>query len=128
MLGGDNIDLALAHLAESRLVDGQKRLSQADLSQLLEQCRLAKEQLLVVDAPEQVTVTLLGGGSRLIGGSRNVQFTREEVRALALDGFFPLSAPDELPNVKRSGVVEFGLPYASDPAISKHLAGRPNVY
>ena len=123
MLGGDNIDLALAHLAESRLIDGQKRLSQADLSQLLEQCRLAKEQLLAVDAPNQVTVTLLGGGSRLIGGSRSVQFTREEVRALALDGFFPLSAPDELPNVKRSGVVEFGLPYASDPAISKHLAG-----
>ena len=123
MLGGDNIDLALAHLAESRLLNGQNRLSQADLSQLLEQCRLAKEQLLAEDAPEQVTVTLLGGGSRLIGGSRSVVFSREEVRALALDGFFPLSALDEYPNVKRSGVVEFGLPYASDPAISKHLAG-----
>ena len=123
MLGGDNIDLALAHLAESRLLNGQNRLSQADLSQLLEQCRLAKEQLLAEDAPEQVTVTLLGGGSRLIGGSRSVVFSREEVQALALDGFFPLSALDEYPNVKRSGVVEFGLPYASDPAISKHLAG-----
>ena len=58
MLGGDNIDLALAHLAESRLTDGEKRLSVADLSQLIEQCRLAKERLLAEDAPEQTTVTL----------------------------------------------------------------------
>ncbi len=122
MLGGDNIDLAMAHLAESRLVADQKRLSQADLSQLLEQCRLAKEQLLAKDAPEQVSVTLLGGGSKLIGASRSVLFTRDEVRVLALDGFFPLSNQDDYPNVKRSGVVEFGLPYAADPAISKHLA------
>lgn len=125
MLGGDNIDLALAHLAESRLVDlagGGKRLSAADLSQLIEQCRLAKEHLLAADAPEHVTVTLLGGGSKLIGSSRSVLLTREEVRSLALDGFFPLSTLDELPDRKRSGVVEFGLPYAAEPAVSKHIA------
>ena len=122
MLGGDNIDLALAHLAESRLSEGEKRLSAADLSQLIEQCRLAKECLLAGDAPEQTTVTLLGGGSKLIGSSRSVVFTREEVRTLTLDGFFPLSTVDELPDRKRSGVVEFGLPYASEPAISKHIA------
>ena len=122
MLGGDNIDLALAHLAESRLTDGDKRLSAADLSQLIEQCRLAKERLLAGDAPEQTTVTLLGGGSKLIGSSRSVVFTREEVRTLTLDGFFPLSSVDELPDRKRSGVVEFGLPYAAEPAISKHIA------
>ncbi len=122
MLGGDNLDLALAHLAESRLIDGEKRLSAADLSQLIEQCRLAKERLLAEDAPEQTTVTLLGGGSRLIGGSRSVVLTREEVRCIALDGFFPLSRLDELPDRKRSGVVEFGLPYAAEPAVSKHIA------
>jgi molecular chaperone DnaK (HSP70) len=125
MLGGDNIDLALAHLAESRLVDlagGAKRLSAADLSQLIEQCRLAKEHLLAEDAPEHVTVTLLGGGSKLIGSSRSVVLTREEVRTLALDGFFPLSGLDELPDRKRSGVVEFGLPYAAEAAVSKHIA------
>ena len=122
MLGGDNIDLALAHLAESRLTDGEKRLSAADLSQLLEQCRIAKERLLAEDAPEQTTVTLLGGGSRLIGSSRSVVLTRDEVRTLALDGFFPLSGLDELPDRKRSGVVEFGLPYAAEPAVSKHIA------
>jgi len=122
MLGGDNIDLALAHLAESRLGNDEKRLSAADLSQLLEQCRMAKERLLADDAPEQVNVTLLGGGAKLIGGSRFVALSKDEVRSIALDGFFPLSGLDDLPDRKRSGVVEFGLPYAAEPAVSKHIA------
>ncbi|PKM12177.1 MAG: molecular chaperone DnaK [Gammaproteobacteria bacterium HGW-Gammaproteobacteria-3] len=122
MLGGDNIDLALAHLAEQRLAGGERRLSAADMSQLIEQCRSVKEKLLADDAPEQLNVTLLGGGAKLIGGSRSVALTREEVRAIALDGFFPLSGLDELPDRKRSGVVEFGLPYAAEPAVSKHIA------
>lgn len=122
MLGGDNIDLALAHLAEKRLAGQDQRLSAADLAQLLEQCRQAKETLLAEEAPEQVKVTLLGGGSRLIGQSRSATLSRDEVRAIALDGFFPLSALNELPDRKRSGVVEFGLPYAAEPAISKHIA------
>ncbi|MDP3589979.1 MAG: Hsp70 family protein [Methylobacter sp.] len=122
MLGGDNIDLALAHLAESRLGSGGKRLSAADLSQLIEQCRIAKERLLADDAPEQVNVTLLGGGSKLIGGSRSVALSKAEVRNIALDGFFPLSGLDDLPDRKRSGMVEFGLPYAAEPAVSKHIA------
>lgn len=122
MLGGDNIDLALAHLAESRLTANEKRLSTAELSQLIEQCRIAKERLLADDAPEHIGVTLLGGGSKLIGGSRSVELSREEVRHIALDGFFPLSGLDELPGRKRSGVVEFGLPYTAEPAVSKHIA------
>jgi molecular chaperone DnaK (HSP70) len=122
MLGGDNIDLTLAYLAESRLRDADKKLSTASLSQLLEQCRIAKESLLSPDAPEQATVTLLGAGSRLIGGSRGTALSREEVRRIALDGFLPLTGLEQLPDKKRSGVVEFGLPYASDPAISKHIA------
>jgi molecular chaperone DnaK (HSP70) len=67
MLGGDNIDLALAHLAESRLNTDNKKLSAANLSHLLEQCRIAKERLLAEDAPEQLNVTLLGGGSSFGG-------------------------------------------------------------
>ncbi|MGZ4955132.1 MAG: Hsp70 family protein [Methylobacter sp.] len=122
MLGGDNIDLALAHLAESRLGNEGKRLSAADLSQLIEQCRIAKERLLADDAPEQINVTLLGGGSKLIGSSRSVALSKDEVREIALDGFFPLSGLDELPDRKRSGMVEFGLPYAAEPAVSKHIA------
>lgn len=122
MLGGDNIDLALAHLAESRLRVGDKKLSTADLSQLLEQCRVAKERLLADDAPGQVSVTLLGGGSKLIGGTRSTTLSRDEVENIALEGFLPLSALQDLPDKKRSGVVEFGLPYAAEPAISKHIA------
>jgi len=122
MLGGDNIDLALAHVAEKRITQGARKLSAAKLSQLLEQCRVAKEALLAEDAPEQVNVTLLGGGSKLIGGSQTAQLTKQEVRDIALDGFFPLSSLNTLPDRKRSGVVEFGLPYAAEPAISKHIA------
>ena len=122
MLGGDNIDLALAHLAEQRITGGGKRLSAADMSQLIEQCRIVKEKLLADDAPEQLGVTLLGGGSKLIGGTRSAILTRDEVRSIALDGFFPLSGLNDLPDRKRSGVVEFGLPYAAEPAISKHIA------
>jgi molecular chaperone DnaK (HSP70) len=123
MLGGDNLDLALAHRAESQLINNEKRLSAAELSQLLEQCRQAKEKLLAEDAPESVKVTLLASGSKLFGGSRAATLTRDEVRAIALDGFFPLSKLNELPDKKRSGVVEFGLPYAAEPAVSKHIAG-----
>lgn len=122
MLGGDNIDLTLAHLAESRLTKPEQRLSTSEFSQLLEQCRIAKERLLADDAPEHTSVALLGGGSKLIGQTRRTELTRAEVQQIVLEGFFPLSDLSELPNRKRSGVVEFGLPYASEPAISKHIA------
>ncbi len=121
MLGGDNVDLALAHLAEQR-ISANKKLSAADFSQLIEQCRIAKEKLLAETAPEHVNVTLLGGGSKLIGASRTASLSRQEVQELALDGFFPLSGINDTPDKKRSGVVEFGLPYAAEPAISKHIA------
>lgn len=124
ILGGDNMDLALAHLAESRLggADGQ-RLSSVRLAQLTERCRAAKEQLLAADAPEQVGVTLLGAGARLIGASRTAQLTRADVQAIVLDGFFPLNPQQETAQRARAGIVEFGLPYASDPAVTRHLAG-----
>jgi molecular chaperone DnaK (HSP70) len=128
MLGGDNIDLALAHLVESRLQSGQSRLSAADFSQLIEQCRAAKEHLLAENAPEQLTITLLGGGSKLIGGSRSTFLNQEDVRRIALDGFFPLTKLDELPDKKRSGMVEFGLPYTAEPAVSKHIAAFLNLH
>lgn len=120
MLGGDNMDLALARTVEARLSGG--RLNAGELSQLLQQCRSAKERLLADDAPEQVSVTLLGGGTRLVGGARSATLSRDEVRALLVDGFLPHVAPDERPQGRRAAVVEFGLPYAADPAISRHLA------
>jgi molecular chaperone DnaK (HSP70) len=140
MLGGDNMDLALAHLVETRLADSKPdskpaskpaseagasapRLSASSLSQLIERCRAAKELLLAKQAPERTLVTLLGTGSRLIGAARSVALTREEVERLVVDGFFPMVGPDELPRRARSGLVEFGLPYASDAAVTRHLAG-----
>lgn len=130
ILGGDNMDLALAHLAEQRLAATPadagaapaQRLSAARLAQLTERCRAAKEALLAHDAPEQVNVTLLGAGARLVGGSRSVALTRADVERIVLDGFFPLNETQQPAQAKRAGIVEFGLPYASDPAVTRHLA------
>ncbi|HEX5344835.1 MAG TPA: Hsp70 family protein [Duganella sp.] len=123
ILGGDNMDLALAHLVESRMGGSEPaRLSASRLSQLAERCRAAKELLLAADAPERTTVTLLGSGSKLIGGSRSAELTRDEVAALVVDGFFPLNAEQAPAKRGRGAIVEFGLPYAADAAITRHLA------
>ncbi|HEY1150013.1 MAG TPA: Hsp70 family protein [Pseudoduganella sp.] len=124
ILGGDNMDLALARLAESRLPGGGAgaRLSAGQLAQLTERARSAKELLLAPDAPEQTTVTLLGSGSRLIGGSRSAALTRAEAEQIVVDGFFPFNEQKEDAKRTRGGIVEFGLPYASDPAVTRHLA------
>ena len=121
MLGGDNMDLALAHRLEQQL-GRKKTLRSADLAQLLQQCRNAKERLLSPDAPEQTTVTLLGSGSKLISTSQSLNLSRSAVQQLALEGFFPTIAVSEKPQQRRGAIVEFGLPYASDPAITRHLA------
>ncbi|SAK72735.1 chaperone heat-shock protein [Caballeronia arationis] len=123
MLGGDNMDLALAHLAEARLSTGSARLSAAQISQLVERSRAAKEQLLGADAPESASITLLGAGSKLVGGSRSAQVSRQEVEQIIVDGFFPAVSSGERPGRTRGGIVEFGLPYASDPAVTRHIAG-----
>jgi len=129
MLGGDNMDLALAHVVEQRL--GQKNLSAGQLAQLMQQCRAAKERLLTADAagqfPQQANVTLLGAGSRLIGSAHTTELEHAELLRI-IDGFLPLSAPDELPRSRRGAIVEFGLPYVADPAISKHLAAFLNRF
>ncbi len=122
LLGGDNIDLMLAHLAEERLLDQKQRLSSADFAQLVDQCRLAKERLLMETGPDTATVTLLGSGRRLIGGARSVTLSREEVHRIVLDGFFPRVTLQDHPQGIRSGLVEFGLPYVADPAITRHIA------
>ncbi|AXL50952.1 molecular chaperone DnaK [Paraburkholderia caffeinilytica] len=125
MLGGDNMDLALAHRVEVRLPQAgseRTRLTAASLSQLVERCRGAKEQLLGPGAPESASITLLGAGSKLIGGARTVQVTREEVEQIIVDGFFPAVASNERPGRPRGAIVEFGLPYATDAAVTRHIA------
>jgi molecular chaperone DnaK (HSP70) len=130
MLGGDNVDLALAHTVEQKINQPNqnisnsvvKKLSTASLSQLIQQTRQAKETLLSENPPESKKVTLLGSGSKLIGGSKSYLLSRAEVSDLALDGFFPLTNINEHPVKRRSAMLEFGLPYAPDPAVSKYLA------
>ncbi|MGI2830169.1 Hsp70 family protein [Vibrio alginolyticus] len=121
MLGGDNLDLALAHLAERRF-NQSKKLTAASLTKLIQQTRKAKENLLSASAPEEVKITMLGSGSKLLGGTKSIGLSKQEVYQIALDGFFPLSDFSEVPDKRRSAVVEFGLPYVADPAVSKHVA------
>lgn len=120
LLGGDNMDIALAHLAEPRL---SAKLSAAQWLLLVQSCRAAKELLLRPDAPERASVIVPGSGSRLIGGALTAELTRDEVRKLLLDGFFPLVSLSEEPaRSRQAGLAELGLPYAQDAAITKHLA------
>jgi molecular chaperone DnaK (HSP70) len=130
MLGGDNMDLALAHLVEARFdpaaaTDGSSapaRLSSGAWSQLMERCRAVKELLLSPDAPAQAALTLLGTGARLVKSARSVELLQGEVETLIVDGFFPMVARDDLASRGRSGIVGAGLPYARDPAITRHIA------
>ncbi len=123
MLGGDNMDMTLARVAESALVSGPgERLPGARFSQLVEQCRALKERLLAADAPEQAAVSVLGTGSKLIGGTRSTSLTRARVHELLVDGFMPRTSLDAKLDQRRAGLLEFGLPYAADPAITKHVA------
>ncbi|SFG83852.1 Hsp70 family protein [Neptunomonas qingdaonensis] len=122
MLGGDNLDLALAHQVESGVLEPGKRLRASSLSQLIQQTRLAKEKLLATDAPETAKVTVLGSGARLIGGARSYDLSREQTQTLALEGFVPLTELSDMPQQRQRAVKEFGLPYATDPSISRQLA------
>jgi molecular chaperone DnaK (HSP70) len=128
MLGGDNMDLALAHIAEGRIVASGARLGAASFSQLVQQCRLAKERLLAPGAPERTTVTIVGAGSRLISGARSAELSRSEIAEILVEGFFPHTAPDEKPQRIRGGIVEFGLPYVADPAVTRHIAAFLSRY
>jgi len=121
MLGGDNMDLTLAKTAEAR-ISKSKPLPAARFTQLVQQCRVAKERLLSADAPESMKVTVLGAGSKLIGGAQSTTITREEVHELVLGGFFPEVEIDARPQKRRGGIVEFGLPYVSDAAVTRHVA------
>ena len=121
ILGGDNLDLALAHHLESRLASGGK-LEPRAWAMLVRNSRRVKETLLGPAAPQQTTLNLPGTGSRLIGSGLTTDVTREETEALLVDGFFPQVALADKPAQRRSGFQEFGLPYAPDPAITRYLA------
>jgi molecular chaperone DnaK (HSP70) len=121
LLGGDNMDLALAHVAEGRLskkADG--RIEPAELAQLVLSCREAKERILGAEQADDARVTVLGRGSKLVGGARSTTLKKDEVERVVLGGFFPAVEADE-PEKARGGMVSFGLPYERDPAITRHV-------
>ncbi|HEX8353979.1 MAG TPA: Hsp70 family protein [Pyrinomonadaceae bacterium] len=123
LLGGDNMDLALARLLQQRLEDEGHRVDTWQLQGLWHQCRLAKERLFAEPKSQKQPVTLLGKGSKLVGGTVKTELRREDLERVLAEGFFPAVGRDEMPaRQRRVGFQELGLPYAADPAVTKHLA------
>jgi molecular chaperone DnaK (HSP70) len=120
LLGGENLDLSLARRVEQRL---NTKLSLRQRYALGIACRAAKEGLLGDANIDRLPVSLLGSGRAVVGQMLQSELTRDEVLELLMNGFLPLTAPEEMPKRSgSSGLREVGLPYASDPAITKHLA------
>lgn len=123
LLGGDNMDLALAYAVQQRLAASGTRLDAWQMRGLSQSCRVAKETLLQGGAPKSQPVVILGRGSSVIGGTLRTELHYEEVEQTLVDGFFPRCAPSDLPKAgRRVGFQEMGLPYAADPAVTRHLA------
>jgi molecular chaperone DnaK (HSP70) len=122
ILGGDNIDLALARRVEADMAGGGRKpsLSGDRWKALCQQCRQAKEAILGGEA-DRHTVTLMGGGGKLIAGARSAKLDRAEVESIVLDGFFPVTPAEPRRTAARKGIAEFGLPYESEPAITRHI-------
>jgi uncharacterized protein DUF3731/Hsp70 protein len=120
MLGGDNLDIALAYLLEPRLPE---KLNGLQWGVLRQQCRACKEMLLGEDAPGEATVTVPGAGSKLFSAALSTEVTQKEILELVLGGFFPkLEYEDVILQGKARGLKELGLPFESDPAIPRHLS------
>jgi molecular chaperone DnaK (HSP70) len=126
LLGGDNLDFALARRVEEKLVEEGGRDVKLTLRQryaLRRTCCASKERLLSDPSLERVPVTVLGSGRAVVGQTLSVDLSRAEVLQILTSGFLPITSPDELPASGRpTGLRELGLPYASDPAITRHLA------
>ena len=120
ILGGDNLDLALAHHLEPKLAAAG--LDRRQWSVLIHRSRQAKEALLGRNPPEKVVVTVPGGGSKLLGGALTAELTRDEARELLVEGFLPRVPLSERPVPRASGFRELGLPYAPDSGITRYLA------
>jgi molecular chaperone DnaK (HSP70) len=121
MLGGDNMDAALAMFALDKA--GIERPEDATVwSAIVQSARQAKERLLAANGAEQAMVSYQGRGSRLIANTRSITITREEAETVLLDGFLPRTATDEVAQrASRTGLTTLGLPFPTDAAISRHL-------
>ncbi len=123
LLGGDNMDLALAHAVGATLPGGMDGLDLGQRIALGHSCRLAKEALFGAPGQAKAPVAILGRGSKVIGGTIKGELTRATLESALLEGFFPPCSPTDAPaKGRRAGLTEIGLPYASDPAVTRHLA------
>src|SRR5580693_4856644 len=123
LLGGDNIDLALARHVEQQLIAKGTKLEAMQLHALWQQCRLAKERLLAKDNKKrEEPVTILGRGTGLVGGTIKTKLAAEDVERLLDQGFLPAVSSHDMPQRRKMGFAEIGLPYASDAGITRHLA------
>ena len=123
LVGGDNMDLALAHRMAGLFGERGVKLDPWQSVALWHSCRAAKEALLTLGGPEKHTIAVLGRGSRLIGGTVSIEVDRDLVSNLLVDGFFPRTSVSDRPARRRvSGFQEIGLPFESDTAITRHLA------
>ncbi|MFT6985453.1 MAG: hypothetical protein ACJAT7_001262 [Psychromonas sp.] len=123
LLGGDNMDLALAYRVKAKLTEQGKELQAWQIQAISQACRDAKEQLLLDNDIDSVPITVPSRGSKLLGKTLRSELTRNEVREALVEGFFPVVNINEHPrSVRRGGLTQKGLPYAQDPAVSRHLA------
>ncbi len=123
LLGGDNMDLALARVLQQRLESKGPRIDTWHLQELWYKCRHAKETLLADPSLASQPVTIRGKGTKLVGGTLKTELTRDDVHEVLVDGFFPIVERDAMPaRQRRVGLQELGLPYAADPAVTRHLA------
>jgi hypothetical protein len=123
LLGGDNMDLALAYTVKARLSADGREIDDWQLLSLIQGCRRAKEQLFGDSGLDEVPLSIPSRGASLFAKTISTRLDRATLEAVVLDGFMPLTGIGDLPvEAARSGLAEFGLPYASDPAVSRHLA------
>jgi hypothetical protein len=123
LLGGDNMDLALAHTVAQILAGKGTRLDAGQMQMLWHNCRHAKEKLCTDLNLGSAHITVLGRGSKVIGGTIQTELTRADLQRVLMDGFFPDCPANAEPSRQRvSGLQELGLPYAPDVALSRHLA------
>jgi hypothetical protein len=124
LLGGDNIDLALAGAVSQRLAEKGTRIDSRQLQTLWNNCRIAKEKLLEPGSKvREHPVTILGKGSGLVGGTIKATLHRDDIDRVLSEGFLPQVSSTSMPErQRRAGLQEIGLPYAADPAITRHLA------
>jgi hypothetical protein len=123
LLGGDNIDLALARHLEQQLAAKGTKLDSMQLHTLWQQCRIAKERLLAGPGKKrEEPVTILGRGTGLVGGTIKAKLAAEDLERILEEGFLPAVSSHDLPQRRKMGLAEIGLPYAADAAITRHLA------